>query len=309
MMTAAPNRPKVLVLLASFNGAPWLVEQLESIFAQEGVDLRIVIRDDGSSDGTQELLQQFADRVCVMPGGTPSGSAAQNFFSMIRSSHAEKFNFVAFSDQDDVWYPDHLLRATRRLEQSDAVGYSSAVTAFWSSHQRRLLQQVSTLTRSDFLFEGAGQGCSYVLKATFYEKLRRCLIGQSSHTGDLHYHDWTVYALARAWNHTWHFDAQTGLMYRQHAKNDTGARSTLGGVTKRLRLLSTGWYKEQIQLLCNLLLHSDPMNPIVGEWADIVMQPAGLRRRLRAARFCLVGGRRKLVDRGVLTVAAVMGWV
>src|SRR6185437_14487000 len=52
--TAGKSPPRVLVLLASYNGARWIGRQIESILAQEAVDVRIVIADDGSSDGTLE---------------------------------------------------------------------------------------------------------------------------------------------------------------------------------------------------------------------------------------------------------------
>jgi glycosyltransferase involved in cell wall biosynthesis len=55
-------RPKVLVLLAAFNGSDWIVEQIESILGQEGVDLSLLIGDDGSTDGTLAKLEGYASK-------------------------------------------------------------------------------------------------------------------------------------------------------------------------------------------------------------------------------------------------------
>src|SRR5437879_6171547 len=94
---AEVSRPRVLVLLAAYNGAQWIREQLESILRQEGVDTRITVRDDGSTDGTPAEVGHFAgdDRVRMSCATVPSGSAAQNFFALMRENAAEDFDFVA----------------------------------------------------------------------------------------------------------------------------------------------------------------------------------------------------------------------
>ena len=97
-------------------------------------------------------------------------------------------------------------------------------------------------TASDFLFEGAGQGCTFVLTADLYERVRRFLLTGGEVTHGIHYHDWLVYALARSWGLHWCFDAQPSLRFRQHAGNDTGARGTLQGVARRLSRIRHGWY-------------------------------------------------------------------
>src|SRR5690348_2804286 len=56
------RRPQVLVLLASYNGGAWIGEQIESILAQKEVDVHVIVRDDGSTDGTRTRVAQFAHR-------------------------------------------------------------------------------------------------------------------------------------------------------------------------------------------------------------------------------------------------------
>jgi rhamnosyltransferase len=53
-------RPRVLVLLAAYNGAKWIVQQIETILNQKCVDVRLVISDDGSSDATLAKVREFA---------------------------------------------------------------------------------------------------------------------------------------------------------------------------------------------------------------------------------------------------------
>ena len=308
---AAVFRPKVLVLLASCNGSQWIREQMESILSQEGVDVRIAVRDDGSTDGTHWELTRFTEdaRVRMATSTAASGSAAQNFLTLIRENAARAFDFVAFADQDDLWNPDKLLRACNMLAASRAAGYSSATIAAWEDGRELILKPSGTPTASDFLFEGAGQGCTFVLKAEFYERVRRFLTRHWELTRQLHYHDWMTYALARSWGLRWCFDAKPSMKYRQHGGNDTGARGTLNGVVRRFSLVRQGWYRIQLRAIAEMCSVAAPANAVITAWCSEFLRPDCWRRRLHIARFCLIGGRRRTRDNIVAVFAALSGWI
>jgi rhamnosyltransferase len=304
-------RPRILVLMATFNGSRWIREQMESILAQESVDLRVAVRDDGSTDGTRWELTRFADdeRVRVAASATASGAAARNFLTLIGENAADSFDFVAFADQDDVWNRDKLARACEMLAASAAAGYSSATIAAWEDGRERIIKPSGAPTASDFLFEGAGQGCTFVLTADLYERVRGFLAGHGDLTRRLHYHDWLVYALARCWGLRWYFDAEPSMKYRQHTGNDTGARGTLDGIGKRLALIQQGWYRTQLQAIAGLCAAAAPANGTVAAWCAALLRPDSWGRRLQVARFCLHGGRRRKRDNLIALVAAVCGWI
>jgi rhamnosyltransferase len=306
-----PARPRVLVLLATYNGARWIREQMDSILGQQGVDLAIAVRDDASTDSTRWELARFADdgRIRMVAASSPSGSAARNFLTLIQESSANAFDFVAFADQDDLWNPDKLRRACQTLTASGSVGYSSATLATWEDGKERLLKLSGTPTPSDFLFEGAGQGCTFVLTADFYERVRHVLAAHAALTRGIHYHDWLVYALARAWGLPWCFDAWPSMRYRQHAGNDTGARGTFQGIGRRLVRIREGWYGAQLRAIAGICHAAAPANPLVLTWYRSLMAADSLRKRLAVARFCLSGGRRRTVDNMVAVMAAFCGWI
>jgi len=297
--------------MAAFNGGRWIAQQLESILRQVNVDVHVIISDDGSTDDTCRQVQALAngERVRVSVSTAPSGSASQNFFSLIRANSAADYDFVALSDQDDLWEPDKLWRACRALAEHRAAGYSSATRAFWPDGRERILRQVTRPTRSDFLFEGAGQGCTFVMSAEFYERARACLLAHGELTQPLHYHDWTLYALARVWSLPWTFDATPTVRYRQHSENDTGARASFCGIMRRLKLMKDGWYARQLRAIVNVCVAAAPSDALVSRWDSLLASRPGLRRRVRIARFCLSGGRRRASDRAVLILAAVAGWI
>ena len=98
----------VYVMLSSYNGEKYIAEQIDSILHQTGVSVTLAIRDDGSSDGTGEILRRYAsenENVKVAFG--ENVGYAKSFFELIKTS-PEGFDYYALSDQDDVWTEDKL---------------------------------------------------------------------------------------------------------------------------------------------------------------------------------------------------------
>lgn len=304
-------RPKVLVLLAACNGAQFIVEQVESILDQADVDISLLISDDGSTDDTLSQVARFIGdpRVRIVSPPAPTGSAGRNFTWMIGNFAAVGCDFVALSDQDDIWSRTKVSRGCSQLRQGRADGYSCAVTALWPDGRRVEFRQVSTVTSGDFLFEGAGQGCTYIMTAAFHGRLQEFLLEHTVVAQAVHYHDWAIYALSRCWGLRWVFDGTSMMTYRQHAANDTGARLSVAGVRKRLRLIRNGWYSTQISRMLEICVSANARDPSVSKLSSIMRMPGGWRQRILLARFCKAGGRRRFMDRWLLIVAALMGWI
>ena len=269
------------------------------------------MRDDASVDDTHARIAPFLEgnRVLLTCSASPSGSAAQNFFALVRENPPDGFDFVALADQDDEWSTDKLARACRRLEAAAAAGYSSATLAIWPDGRSTVLKLSGRPTPSDFLFGGAGQGCTFALTAGFYRRARDFLSRNTELTRNIHYHDWALYALARAWDLPWVFDPLPSVRYRQHESNDTGARSSLGGIGKRLKLIRSGWYANQVALISRMCAAANPSSPVITGWRSIFNAPRSWSRRIRIARFCVRGGRRGATDNCIVLIAAVLGWL
>ena len=107
---------KVLVLVSTYNGERFLRQQLDSIIGQQGVEVSILVRDDGSSDSTIQILDEYEKKYPNFQyyQGTNAGPC-MSFFDLLK--HAEGYDFYAFSDQDDVWDNDKLLSAIHHLEK------------------------------------------------------------------------------------------------------------------------------------------------------------------------------------------------
>jgi len=307
-------RPRVLVLMATYNGADWLPEQLTSILNQKDVDLTVQVRDDASSDRTCEIIRDVAAAapLSLSAASSGSGSAGSNFRSLMKEADASDFDYIALADQDDIWLSDKLIRAIDSLKRNGAEGYSSAVEAFWPNGHTAAIVQSPATTRADFLFEGAGQGCTFVLTQYLFQKVRTFLVSNSEDCERLHYHDWLIYLVARANGMSWIFDPRPSMRYRQHGGNEIGARGGFTAVKRRLALIRNGWYLRQIQaaarLYC-LLGAREKVAQAIAERFSQVTPPDAFLGQVRLAYLISRYGRRRVSDRAVLVFAAFARWI
>ena len=309
----SPLRPRVLVLLATYNGEPWLREQVASILSQEGVAVHLEIGDDCSRDATCALIESTWGgdarvHLTVWPSG--SGSAGANFRRLYRQIDASGFDFVALADQDDVWQPRKLIEAIEALERSGAQGYSCAVEAFWPAGREQVLDQRPAARTADFLFEGAGQGCTFVMRPGLFLRVRQFCLDHHAASESLHYHDWLVYLLARTWGLSWYFDPRPWMRYRQHGGNEIGSRGSMAAVRRRLELIRSGWFSGQVRAAATLYGVAGGTDPEVQALVARLLHPeGGLVSRGTLARQLWRQGRRRASDRGVLVVSALVGWL
>lgn len=300
------------MLLACRNGAPWIGEQLNSILAQQDIDLRIAVSDDASTDETVELVRQLQERdsrITLRTSTVPSGSAGGNFRRLFRDIDSTDFDYVALSDQDDIWEPEKLAVALRSLQGSGASGYSCATRSIWDNGRERLVRQDRHLRSADFLFEGAGQGCTFVIRKDFFAEVQLFCRTHIAETEALHFHDWLIYVLARAWNLEWHFDPAAWIRYRQHENNEIGSRGSLKAITDRLAKIRNGWYANQIDAALRVAAKAAPNSNIIRNFSSIFTKEASWNRRLKLASFAIAHGRRRLSDRAVTSAAAILGWI
>jgi len=106
----------VVVLLSTFNAGLYLKPLVDSVLAQEEVSVRLVIRDDGSSDGTPAVLSKLAKLPNVAVSSGTNIGPCQSYFRLL-SIPAEKGELVALCDQDDVWLPKKLSVAAATLKE------------------------------------------------------------------------------------------------------------------------------------------------------------------------------------------------
>ena len=158
--------PSIAVLLSAFNGIRWIESQIKTILAQKNVSIEIFISIDISIDKTYELcclLSKKNKNITLLPYGKRFGGAAKNFYRLIRDVDISKFDYIALSDQDDIWDKNKMYQASRIIEKNNLGGYSSDITAFWANGRKKIEKKSFPQKKYDYYFESAGPGCTYVL--------------------------------------------------------------------------------------------------------------------------------------------------
>lgn len=251
-----PEQNKVLILLAAFNGQHYLIEQLESVLAQENVSVSIVISLDESDDSSIVICENYSriySNITLLPYGKKFGCAGKNFYRLIRDVDFTEYDFVSFCDQDDIWHTDKLSRAIQFLQKYDC--YSSNVIAFWDDGREVLIDKVQSQCEWDFLFEAAGPGCTYVLRRNVAIAFKAWLIERYDKINDdIALHDWLIYAFSRHFGYHWLIDAKPMMRYRQHANNQVGTNNSIMAAKKRLMLIKGKWYRNQITKIAEHLV-------------------------------------------------------
>lgn len=250
------KNPKVAVLLAAYNGIDFIEEQIKSILLQVGVDVVIFLSVDRSSDDTNEWCISLAEshlNVHVLPYGERFGGAGPNFYRLLRDVDLKWFDYLSFSDQDDIWHPQKLWRAHCLMTERGAAGYSSNVTAFWSSGEVRFINKAWPQRSCDFLFESAGPGCTYVLNSNLAFSLQNMVRNAGNRLSKVDYHDWLIYAYARTHGFRWIIDGWSSMQYRQHAHNQIGVNSGWRSFWLRVRKVLNGYGFEQSLLIADLV--------------------------------------------------------
>lgn len=241
--------PSVGVMLATYNGEMFVAEQIESILGQRGVATTIYVRDDGSSDGTLDIVRACSEthpgRIVLLDDAPCRfGTACGNFLSMLVDIHRTPHAYFAFSDQDDLWLPEKLARAVAQLTESGASGYASNLTAFSdASGTEWTIAKAGRQRRFDHLFQSASAGCTYVFDAKAAELIATRISRVEDHDWSGMSHDWLCYAICRSHGIAWLIDDWSGIRYRQHEQNLFGAMPGARGALKRLSLMRDGWYR------------------------------------------------------------------
>lgn len=284
------KKPKVMVILATYNGIEWLEQQVESILKQLDVQIEIVVSDDSSSDGTLNYLVEKSRSSSInILASNYQGSAGQNFLKLIRETNFKGIDYVAISDQDDIWKKNKIISAIKRVKFLSVDGYSGNVTAFWENGKQKLLNKAQPQQTLDYMFESSGPGCSFVLSKKLAMELQQFLLLNQAKCKDVALHDWFIYAFARSRGYKWTIDKESYISYRQHGKNVVGANIGIQAKKERWKKMREGWHRTQALLIANILGYGNDF-PMVElerysffDRLTLMISFRSLRRRLRDA--------------------------
>ena len=122
-MQGEEKMKSVNIILCTYNGEKYLPDLLNSLLAQTYPNIRIYIRDDGSTDDTINILNEYCNRqnrfpIYFVEDKKGNLGYIKNFAETIRRS--KEADYYAFCDQDDYWLPDKISNAIEQLNKKDS---------------------------------------------------------------------------------------------------------------------------------------------------------------------------------------------
>lgn len=221
--------PSVLILLSTWNGMTYLPEQISSLFAQQfDGTLSILVRDDGSRDGTVAYLRGLGERVTVIEG-TNVGPRA-SFFELLRLARDRDADVYALCDQDDVWRPDKIAQAINGFDPSHPSLYASAVELVDET-----LAPISTYVHPGDRSFVSTLVCNYITGCTCV--FNRAFLNRMPFPDDperVIMHDWWLASVA-AIDAFVRYDPTPHIGYRQHASNHVGISNGVTAIVAKVR--------------------------------------------------------------------------
>ncbi|MDO4286703.1 MAG: glycosyltransferase family 2 protein [Eubacteriales bacterium] len=238
---------QIAVLMSTYNGSNFIREQIDSIINQENVEVSLYIRDDGSTDGTIHILEEYQKQFEFVHyiRGKNLGPAL-SFLELIQMDIEAEY--YALSDQDDIWLPDKLASAIEKLK------YYNEPAMYYSALQ--LIDQNGTLLKDgqiipdeinqhNVLYGFFVTGCTVVYNCMLADVLRKYK------PKEFYMHDAWIACVAVFTGKTV-LDKTAHIMYRQHANNVVGMKKK-----RKLRKKIDDFFRKNAHrhenLACNLL--------------------------------------------------------
>jgi glycosyltransferase involved in cell wall biosynthesis len=220
------------ILLATYNGGEFLRELIESVLHQTHKDWRLIVRDDGSTDDTTSIVNEYAEKIpskiTIMQDDEKHLGACQSFARLMERSDSD---YIMFCDQDDIWLPAKVsLALENMLDMEKGLGKDTPLlvhtdlkvvdeglnpisNSFW---EYAYLDPESGRTLNRLVIQNAITGC-----ATLINKSLKSMSLPIPEEAIMH--DWWIALVAASFGVIEYVPEPT-ILYRQHDRNKIGAR-------------------------------------------------------------------------------------
>ena len=312
-LAVASPAPLVAILMCTYNGEQFLAEQLDSIKAQTHTNWRLWVSDDGSSDGTLDILKRYqadwgAARLVITTG--PRAGSTRNFLALTASPEIQADGY-AWADQDDVWEPEKLARSVAFLNgQSTAQPVLYGTRTLLTDASNQPIGHSALFTKppsfANALVQSIAGGNTMMFNHAARQLLAEAAVGANPIA-----HDWWAYQVISGCGGLVHYDPWPSVRYRQHGGNQIGSNLHPMARLLRLRLLMggsfSGWVDGNLEALA-LIRHR--ISPHSVATLDIFVRGRGQSAPGRLVAFYKARiHRQTLLGNVGLLIAAVLGKV
>jgi len=220
---------RVNILLSTFNGEAYLEELLVSLNKQTYKNIRVIVRDDGSTDSTPNILRNFAKKNNFQVIYGKNIGVIKSFYTLVKELDS-KDELYAFCDQDDIWLPNKVERAVTILSKEKAGTLYCSNLEYVDENLKHIkfTQLPTNLSFNNAITENIAIGCTIM----FDEQLKKKFL--EADPRDMLMHDWWMYLLASTFGSI-RYDEYCGILYRQHSLSVTPAEHRLDGCFDKLK--------------------------------------------------------------------------
>lgn len=241
---------EMCVLMSTYNGEKFLAEQIDSILAQRDVKVYLLVRDDGSSDKTCEILEKYCGQEKLSWYSGKNLGVAKSFWDLLKK--APESEYYAFSDQDDIWEINKLICAVRQIKKSNMerpVLYFSNKTLVDTECKPlyRKDERVRGVTLNYSFLKGFASGCTMVFNKSLYYELIRY------EPQVMTMHDSWILKVAGAVG-TVMYDKTPHILYRQHGNNTVGNQTRIKHFKRHIRNITYYRYDNMRSIMARQLL-------------------------------------------------------
>ena len=238
--------PLVAILLCTYNGEHFLAGQLDSLEAQTHQNWVLMVSDDGSKDGTLDILLKYQakwpqGRMIIRNG--PQKGFCLNFLSLACDSEI-KADYYAFCDQDDVWLPEKLTVALQTITANQNI----YVPFIYCGRTTYVTEQLKPCGISPlFVFPPSFRNAlvqSIAGGNTMVFNLAAKLLIEKAGPLNVPSHDWWVYQLISGAEGDVFYDPVPYLLYRQHDGALVGGNNSFSAKMERVKMLWQGRFQD-----------------------------------------------------------------
>ena len=233
--------------MATLNGDLYLEKQIMSIVSQSHLEWKLHIIDDYSDGLTKNIINKFIslypEKIFLYKNPKKLGCHTKSFFYLLRNINLEKNSLIAYSDQDDIWFPNKLETAVKNIVKHD---YQNQNILFFSEfelinsngkHVKHKYPKKIKMGINNSIVQNIAGGNTMV----FNSKLGECILKSNYHNVPLH--DWWTYIIATAYNTKIISHRAPLIYYRQHENNVLGVNNSFFEKILRFFKMLSGDYK------------------------------------------------------------------
>ena len=251
---------RIAICLATYNGEPYIKEQIDSILTQTYHNWILFIRDDCSKDNTLSILQAYSlrypEQIIIIPNSARKSSGSKNNFASILRwiKKHYSFDYYMFSDQDDIWLESKIEDSVKKLHQTENL-LSKSMPVLLHTDLRVVDQNLNLLGESFFQYRALNPTITDLPHLLVQNNVTGCTMMWNKALNNIldldneniAMHDWWITLVASCFGKIVCIQKPT-ILYRQHKKNVIGATKVNTPLFLLKRLSGNAKVKETLNL-------------------------------------------------------------